>query len=301
MLSPAYSLPSFSSFETWKIVGGYGSALFATQFVETSIALNVVNRLDESDGPGFLVLFGQGVSNAIIGFMGGMGANGSVNMSVLADRTFGTTCLSTFLTGFMLFVFMAWGHPVINYMPLSAISGISIAIACSFIQWRSLAAIFTTCLPETRRMQLPPHFLFGRLEVCVIFFICVGCLIADISGLLFFMFAMIVFFYDLIRKLMGYSDDREDAVEGAIAASVSNTIAKLMQEGVLPEPSPKNEKKMVNPPVADDNEVADDASVGEGYLDSIASSWSDGSSRGEGEGIYYVRSDSDDSIDDNRY
>lgn len=289
MLSPEYSLPSFSSMETWKIVCGYGSSLFATQFVETAIALNVVNRLDESDGPGFLVLFGQGISNAVIGFMGGMGANGSVSMSVLADRTFGTTCLSTFLTGVMMFVFMAWGYPVINYMPLSAISGISIAIACSYIQWRSLAAIFTTCLPERKRMLLPPHFLFGRLEVCFIFFICAGCLIADVSALLFFVFAVGVFLFDVCHKLLG-KEKKEETVDGAIAASVSNTIAKLMQEGVLPQPSPKATKKETVAPIADP-EQAEDMSVGSDYLDSIASSWSDGSNGGEGEGIYYVHSD----------
>eukprot|EP00986_Skeletonema_menzelii_P004893 scaffold1709_cov151-Skeletonema_menzelii.AAC.16 len=300
VLSPEYSLPSFSSIDTWKIIMGYGSALFATQFVETSIALNVVNRLDESNGPGFLVLFGQGISNAVIGFMGGMGANGSVSMSVLADRTFGTTCLSTFLTGFMMFVFMAWGYPVIDYMPLSAISGINIAIACSFIQWRSLVAIFTTCLPERRRKLLPPYFQFGRLEVFFIFFICAGCLTADISAMLFFVFAVGVFLFNVCYKVVGNKNEKEETVEGtsgAIEASVSNTIAKLMQEGVLPESSSQakvNKRERVDP--MPDPEEADDASVGSDYLDSIASSWSskgDGS-KAEGEGIYYVHSEEDD-------
>ncbi len=293
-MSPEYSLPSFSSIETWKIVSGYGSALFATQFVETAIALNVVNRLDESDGPGFNVLFGQGISNAIIGFMGGMGANGSVNMSVLADRTFGTTCLSTFMTGLVLFIFIAWGYPVINYMPLSAVSGISVAIACSFIQWRSLAAIFTTCLPDRKRMNLPPHFLFGRLEVCVIFLICAGCLIADVSALLFFVFAICVFIFDVCHKLVGGETSKEDNVEGAIAASVSNTIAKLMEEGVLPLPSattPNKEAEGKGKAAGKAKADNDDVSVGSGYLDSIESSWSDGSSK-EGGGVYYVHSDS---------
>lgn len=307
MLSPEYSLPSFSSFETWKIVSGYGSALFATQFVETSIALNVVNRLDESNGPGFNVLFGQGISNAIIGFMGGMGANGSVNLSVLADRTFGTTCLSTLLTGLMLFIFMAWGYPVINYMPLSAISGISIAIACSFIQWRSLAAIFTACLPHRKRILLPPHFLFGRVEVCVIFFISLGCLIADVSALLFFVFAICVFIFDVCHKLVGGETGKDENVEGAIVASVSTTIAKLMEEGVLPLPATTTGKKAGRKAhVANVARSTPDEEVDEGSnldLDSIEEAWSDGSGSKDSEGQYYVHSDSyeedDDDDDDN--
>lgn len=313
MLGPEYSLPSFSTFETWKIVMGYGSALFATQFVETSIALNVVNRLDESNGPGFLVLFGQGISNAVIGFMGGMGANGSVSMSVLADRTFGTTCLSTFLTGLMMFVFMAWGYPVIDYMPLSAIAGISIAIACSFIQWRSLLAVFTACLPERRRQGLPPYWQFGRLEIWFIFFICAGCLIADISAMLFFVFALGVFVFDYCHKRLGNKNEgdkneKEEADEiegtsGAIESSVSDTIAKLMQEGVLRSPSMKSnaskKEKEVDPtpdPVAEKPDNDDDASAA-WELDSIASSLS-GSGEGDDKGIYYVHSDEDDEDDE---
>ncbi len=186
MLDAEYSLPSLASWETWKIVTGYGSALFATQFIETAIALNVVNRLDESDGPGFLVLFGQGISNILIGFMGGMGASGVVSMSVVADRTFGTTCLSTFMTGLMLFIFMAWGYPIINYIPLSAISGISIAMACSFIQWRSLVAVFTAFLPNGQRLLLPPQFNVDRLDVCIMLVVTVACLVVDVSALALF-------------------------------------------------------------------------------------------------------------------
>lgn len=192
VLDTEYTLPSLASWETWKIVTGYGSALFATQFIETAIALNVVNRLDESDGPGFLVLFGQGLSNILIGFMGGMGASGLVSMSVLADRTFGTTCLSTFMTGLMLFIFMAWGYPIINYIPLSAISGISIAMACSFIQWRSLVAVFTAFLPNGQRLLLPPQFNVDRLDVCIMLVVTVACLVVDVSALALFCIGIIM-------------------------------------------------------------------------------------------------------------
>lgn len=93
---------------------GYGSALFATAFTETAISLNVVDRLDESQGPGAMVLIGQGFSNIVSAVMGGMGSSGVVTSSVLADRTFGTTCLSTFFTGFIIFVCIYWAFPVID-------------------------------------------------------------------------------------------------------------------------------------------------------------------------------------------
>lgn len=186
VLDSVYDLPSLASWETWKIVTGYGCALFATQFIETAVTLNVVNRLDESDGPGFLVLFGGGISNILTGFMGGMGASGVVSMSVLADRTFGTTCLCTFMTGVWVFIFTAWAYPVINFIPLSAISGISIATVCSFIQWRSLAAVFTSFLPNSKRVFLPAQFNIDRLDVFIMLFVTALCLVVDVSALALF-------------------------------------------------------------------------------------------------------------------
>ena len=118
--------------------------------------------------------------------MGGMGASGVVSMSVLADRTFGTTCLSTFMTGLMLFIFMGWGFPVVNYIPLSAISGISIAMACSFIQWRSLVAVLTAFLPNMQRLLLPPQFNVDRLDVCIMVVVTTASLIVDVSALALF-------------------------------------------------------------------------------------------------------------------
>ena len=128
IFSGRYTLPSLADAENWKIISGYGSALFATTFTETAIALNVVDRLDETEGPGFLVLIGQGFANVVSGLLGGMGGSGVVSMSVLADRTFGTTCLSTFATGLVLLLFVTWGYPVVDLIPLSAISGISVSM-----------------------------------------------------------------------------------------------------------------------------------------------------------------------------
>ncbi|KAL7466593.1 hypothetical protein ACHAXS_006889 [Conticribra weissflogii] len=126
--SDRYDLPDLTDFQTWKLIIGYGFALFATSFTETSIALNVVDRLDETQGPGFLVLIGQGLANIVSGLLGGMGGSGVVSMSVLSDRTFGTTCLSTFVTGFVTFLIVTWGYPIVDFIPLSAVSGISISM-----------------------------------------------------------------------------------------------------------------------------------------------------------------------------
>jgi hypothetical protein len=220
-------LPSLASLENWKLIAGYGGALFATTFTETAIALNVVDRLDETQGPGAMVLIGQGFSNIVSAVMGGMGGSGVVTSSVLADRTFGTTCLSTFFTGFIVFICIYWGYPVIDYIPLSAISGISISMVslvvillnsfiteylitiiaafiflqvCSFIQWRSIAAAFTTCLPDAKRDTLPPQFNVARTDIFFMLFVSAACLIVDVATLAIFVIGLCVYFFQAARS-----------------------------------------------------------------------------------------------------
>ncbi|EED86234.1 predicted protein [Thalassiosira pseudonana CCMP1335] len=200
IFSDKYTLPSLSTLENWKIISGYGSALFATSFTETAISLNVVDRLDETQGPGFMVLIGQGLANIVSGLLGGMGGSGVVSSSVLADRTFGTTCLSTFSTGLVMFLFVTWGYPVIDFIPLSAISGIAISMVCSFIQWRSMVAIFTTCLPTRKRDMLPPQYNVARYDVFIMIFVTAACLLADVATLAFFVMGLAVFVFAAFRS-----------------------------------------------------------------------------------------------------
>lgn len=194
------NLPSLASLENWKLIAGYGGALFATTFTETAIALNVVDRLDETQGPGAMVLIGQGFSNIVSAVMGGMGGSGVVTSSVLADRTFGTTCLSTFFTGFIVFVCIYWGYPIIDYIPLSAISGISISMVCSFIQWRSIVAIFATVLPDAKREGLPPQYNVARIDIFFMLFVTAACLILDVATLAIFVIAGFVYMYHAARS-----------------------------------------------------------------------------------------------------
>lgn len=240
-------LPSLASLENWKLIAGYGGALFATTFTETAIALNVVDRLDETQGPGAMVLIGQGFSNIVSAVMGGMGGSGVVTSSVLADRTFGTTCLSTFFTGFIVFVCIYWGYPVIDYIPLSAISGISISMVsvgillnsfvteypiaiiaafilflqvCSFIQWRSIAAAFTTCLPDAKRDTLPPQFNVARTDIFFMLFVSAACLIVDVATLVIFVIGLFVYFLQSARKFFVWRGKNSNA-QGS--SSRSNT------------------------------------------------------------------------------
>ena len=183
-----------------------------TQFTETAIALNVVDRLDESQGPGFLVLVGQGIANVVCAIMGGMGGSGVVSSSVLADRTFGTSCLSSFMTGIMVFVFIGWGWPIIDYIPLSAISGISLSVVCSFVQWKSMAATFTTCLPSDTRDNLPSQYNVARFDVLIMLLVTAACLIVDVATLLFFVLALVIFTYGAIRTFIGRRNEIKNEI-----------------------------------------------------------------------------------------
>ena len=219
VFSSKFDLPALDSFENWKIILGYGGALFVTSFTETAISLNVVDRLDESRCPGAVVLAGQGVANIVSSLFGGMSATGVVSMSVLADRTFGTTCLSTFLTGALLFVFVTFAHPVIDYIPLSAVSGISIAMVCSFVQWRSLLALFTICLPSSTRDKLPPYYNITRTDVLFMLVTTAATLTFDFAAMCLFGLAVIIVAYARARACCQRGAEKEEKGDAGIACN----------------------------------------------------------------------------------
>lgn len=266
--SPTFTMPSLASWESWKLILGYGFALFATQFTETAIALNVVDRLDESQGPGFLVLIGQGVANVACGIMGGMGGSGVVSMSVLADRTFGTTCLSTFMTGLMMFIFVTWGYPVINFIPLSAISGISLAMVCSFIQWRSMVATFTTCLPSYKRDELPPQYNIARLDVFTMLFVTAACLIVDVATLLFFVMALGIFTFTAVGVCYAA---RKARMAGAEDVDEEDAEFVDHHDADAPIPEAEDQTKAKSFPAVDGEEKSAVSGEGEGEEASCAS------------------------------
>lgn len=244
-----------------------------TQFTETAISLNVVDRLDESQGPGFQVLIGQGIGNVVSGIMGGMGGSGVVSMSVLADRTFGTTCLSTFMTGLMMFIFITWGYPVINYIPLSAVSGISVAMVCSFIQWRSMVATFTTCLPTAKRDKLPPQFNISRVDVLIMLLVTAATLIVDVATLLLFVLAVGIVVFTFLRNSRDARNqttaEAEDDIENQDEFDNQDQSGKdAIPEAALNDDGSANDAYESRPwPTEDEASAIANVSLGESVLD----------------------------------
>jgi MFS superfamily sulfate permease-like transporter len=104
------------------------------------------------------------------------------------------------MTGLIMFIFITWGYPVVNYIPLSAVSGISVAMVCSFIQWRSMVATFTTCLPTAKRDKLPPQFNISRVDVLIMLLVTAATLIVDVATLLLFVLAVGIVVFTFLRN-----------------------------------------------------------------------------------------------------
>ena len=70
---------------------------------------------------------------------------------------------------------------------------------CSFVQWRSIVAIFTTCLPNPKRDSLPPQYNVARYDVFFMFFVTVACLLLDVATLAIFFIALAVLLVQAAR------------------------------------------------------------------------------------------------------
>ena len=70
---------------------------------------------------------------------------------------------------------------------------------CSFIQWRSIVAVFTMVLPSAKRETLPPQYNVARSDVFFMLFVTIACLLLDVATLAIFVIAGFVYLFQAAR------------------------------------------------------------------------------------------------------
>jgi len=119
-----------------------------------------------------------------------------VGQSVIANKADGITWLSTFLTGVVVMLIMTCAHPLMNYLPLSAFSGIMFYAAHNLIEYRSLLIGIAAIFPEQLRDRLRVDYKIHRIEVFIMLLVTTLILVFDLSiavcaGVLISVFAFV--------------------------------------------------------------------------------------------------------------
>jgi SulP family sulfate permease len=140
---PVFHVPQID----WKDSNALKAILFlavtlaSIGLIESLMTLSLIDELTETRGSSARECVGQGVSNVVTGFFGGMGGCAMIGQSMININSGGRGRLSgisaaTFLLGFILFA-----PKLIEMIPIASLVGVMFMVVIATFEWSSLRLI----------------------------------------------------------------------------------------------------------------------------------------------------------------
>ena len=138
---PSFQFEMFSLFSTlnghWGLIISTAFLLAAIGLIESLMTLNLVDELTESRGSGDREAMAQGLGNIVNGLFGGMGGCAMIGQSVINVKSGGRGRLSGIVAAVALLLFILFGAPIIEQIPLAALVGVMFMVVIGTFAWSS--------------------------------------------------------------------------------------------------------------------------------------------------------------------
>lgn len=138
------SLPEFSipmvpfTFETLAIIFPVALVLAAIGLIESLLTLTLIDEITETRGRTSQECFGQGIANFVSGFFGAMGGCAMIGQSMINMESGGRGRLSGISAALFLLAFILFAAPLIELIPLAALTGLMFMVVIATFAWASL-------------------------------------------------------------------------------------------------------------------------------------------------------------------
>ncbi|MBA2858431.1 SulP family sulfate permease [Methanococcus maripaludis] len=135
---PSFALPNVPlNWDTIKTVLPYSFLAACVGLIESLMTLRLIDELTETRGRSNKECIGQGIANILNGFFGGMGGCAMIGQSMINIRGGGRGRLSGASAAVLLLVFIVWGAPIIEMIPLAALVGVMFIVVIGTFEWSS--------------------------------------------------------------------------------------------------------------------------------------------------------------------
>jgi sulfate permease, SulP family len=141
---PFFALPQVPlTLETLKIILPYSLTLAMVGLLESLMTAAIIDEMTDTESNKNRECAGQGISNTVTGFFGGMAGCAMIGQSVINVSSGGRGRLSTLWAGsFLLFLIFVLG-PYVAQIPMAALVAVMIMVALNTFQWGSLKDLLT--------------------------------------------------------------------------------------------------------------------------------------------------------------
>ncbi len=136
---PPFHIPKVPvSLETLQIIFPYALIMAGVGLVESLLTLNLIDEITETRGWGNKECVAQGTANMITGLFSGMGGCAMIGQSLINVSSGARARLSGIVASVMLLVFIMFGAPLIEKLPMAALTGLMIMVSIGTFEWASL-------------------------------------------------------------------------------------------------------------------------------------------------------------------
>ena len=136
---PSFSIPSIDfSLETLKIIFPYALVMASVGLTEGLLTLNLVDEITSTKGNSNRECLAQGSANILNGFFGGMGGCPMIAQTLVNLSAGARARLAGIVASLTILAIILFGAPIIEKVPLAALTGVMIMVAIGTFEWASL-------------------------------------------------------------------------------------------------------------------------------------------------------------------
>ncbi len=145
---PPFHIPEIPfTFETFKIILPYGLIMAAVGLTEGLLTLNLVDEITNTKGNSNRECLAQGTANIANGFFFGMGGCPMIAQTLVNLSSGSRARLSGIVAALTILAIILFGAPVIELLPMAALTGVMIMVAIGTFEWASFKAF--TKMPKS--------------------------------------------------------------------------------------------------------------------------------------------------------
>lgn len=136
---PPFHVPQVPlNLETFLVIFPYAAIVAGVGLIESLLTLNIIDEMTETRGRSNQECVAQGTANILSGLFSGMGGCAMLGQSLINISSGARARVSGIVAAVMLLVFIMFGAPLIERLPMAALTGVMIMVAIGTFEWASL-------------------------------------------------------------------------------------------------------------------------------------------------------------------
>jgi sulfate permease, SulP family len=136
---PTPSLPHIPyTLDTFVLIFPYALIVAGVGLIESLLTLNLIDEITQTRGNSNKECVAQGTANIASGFFLGMGGCAMIGQSLINISSGARARLSGIVASLGLLSFILWGAPIIEQLPMAALTGVMVMVSIGTFEWASL-------------------------------------------------------------------------------------------------------------------------------------------------------------------